>query len=72
MKTVLLICKLFVTINAGGIPFLIQQDTEGKLIKESTENYLVDFSQGVKDYALVGKPSDYKKVLMSKDECVKE
>lgn len=69
---ILLVCKLLVTVNGGGIPFLVETNTEGKMIRESAENYLVDFSKGVKDYALVGKPSDYKKVLISKDKCVKE
>ena len=72
MKEILLICKLLVTIDGGGIPFLVQTDTEGKLIKESNENYLIDFSKGVKNYTLVGKPSDYSKVLISKDKCIKE
>lgn len=68
---VLVFCALQVAINAG-IPFIITENVEGKLIKETKENYLADFSEGVKKFNLSGKPEDYKKVLIKKSECVKE
>ena len=68
----LLMCTIMLAIDAGGIAWLSNADVEGKLIKESDSKYLVDFSQGVKEFKLAGKPSDYAKVLVDKDKCVKE
>ena len=68
----LVICSLLITVNAGGVGWQTKADTEGKILKESPDNYLVDFSEGVKEYRLMGKPSDYKKVLVKKTDCVKE
>ncbi len=67
----LVICSLLVTINAGGIPWIGKYDTKGKIIGSSETKYLVDFSQGVKNYSLVGIPKDYSKVLIDKNDCVK-
>ena len=67
-----LICSISVAISAGGLPWSVKADTRGKLISQSAEMYLVDFSKGVESYALIGKPSDYKRVLVKKSKCVKE
>jgi hypothetical protein len=63
---------LSVAIDAGGISWIISQQTEGKILKENSYNYLIDFSKGVEHYKLVGKPSDYSEVLISKDKCVRK
>ncbi len=67
----LVMCSILLTINAG-IPVITRADVEGKILKESDENYLVDFSKGLSGYNLVGNPKDYSKVLVKKTECVKE
>jgi hypothetical protein len=69
---ILVICSILLTVDAGGIPVITQATVEGKLLKESSQNLLVDFSEGVTEFKLAGKPSDYKKVLINKTECVKE
>lgn len=68
----LIVCSILLAIDASGIPFLVRGDVEGKILKESQENYLVDFSKGVTSFKLAGKPEDYKKVLIKKTDCVKE
>ncbi len=68
----LVICSILLAVDAGGIAFISKVDVEGKVLEQSTQKYLVDFSNGVTKYKLAGKPEDYKKVLVNKDECVKE
>jgi hypothetical protein len=66
------ICSIALVINGGGINFLVKEDTEGRILKESETKYLVDFSEGVTKFKLAGKPEDYNKVLVDKTECIKE
>jgi hypothetical protein len=66
------ICSIALAINGGGINFLVKEDTEGRILKESETKYLVDFSEGVTKFKLAGKPEDYNKVLVDKTECIKE
>ena len=70
----LIICTIALTIQSF-VPVIAEFDVEGKILKESEESYLVDFSETLSDkskYALSGKPEDYKKVLVKKSKCVKE
>ena len=66
------ICSLLLTIKAGNINIVQRSDVEGRLLKEGSNNYLVDFREGVKKFNLAGKPEDYNKVLIKKTECIKE
>lgn len=65
------ICSLLIIIKTDGIPILIKQDTRGKIINENKTKYLVDFSEGVKNYKLVDTPDFYKNIVIDKQECVK-
>lgn len=67
-----IICTIALATKLGSVNFISNTDVEGKLLKEGTGQYLVDFSQGVKKFTLAGEPSDYKKVLVDKNKCVKE
>jgi len=67
----LVICSILVIIDAGGILFQVRENTKGKIIAESANSFLVDFSEGVKGYKLGNKPSDYTEVLVDKNKCVK-
>ncbi len=66
-----IICTILLTINVGKIPFIQYEDTEGTILKESNTKYLVDFSEGVKNFNITGKPENYSKVLVDKEKCVK-
>jgi hypothetical protein len=68
----LVVCTIALAINSGGISVNINADVEGKLLKEDSYKYLVDFSKDLKRFDLSGKPSDYKKVLVNKTDCIKE
>ncbi len=68
----LVICSIVLAIDAGGIGVFSNADVEGKILKESHEQYLVDFSEGVTKYNIMGKKEDYSKVLVEKTKCVKE
>jgi hypothetical protein len=68
----MVVCSLFITVNAGGVPVMSKADVEGKLLKEDQTKYLVDFSEGVKKYDITGKPEYYKKTLVNKNDCIKE
>jgi hypothetical protein len=56
----------------GPIPIIGKTNVEGRLIKGSPENYLVDFSEGIKVLGPREDPNDYKKFLIKKTECIKE
>lgn len=64
------ICVLAIAIDFG-IPMISEVGVRGKVLKTSKTKYLVDFSKGLEEYKLVGKPSDYSKILINKSECVK-
>jgi len=68
----LVVCTIALAINTGGINIISKADVEGKLLKEDSYKYLVDFTEGVKKYNIAGKPEDYNKVIVNKDDCVKE
>lgn len=68
--TTILVCTISIVVNAGGFGAFTNADVEGKLISQSDTKYLVDFSQGVKKYNLMGKASDYDQVLVDKYNCV--
>jgi len=67
-----LICVVSIAINVGGLPFVSKVEAKGKAILELEYKYLVDFSGGVKKYNLVGKPYDYKRILIDKKQCIKD
>jgi hypothetical protein len=67
-----LICVVSIAINVGGLPFISKIEAKGKAILELESKYLVDFSDGVKKYNLVGKPSDYKRIFINRKQCIKE
>jgi hypothetical protein len=67
----LLICVLSFTIN-NGIPWLVKDNVEGKLVSEGQSKYLVDFTNGLKKFPLTVDPQNYNKVLVKKTDCVKE
>ncbi len=69
---IILVCSILVTVDAGGFAVMDKIDVEGKQISSSEKKYLVDFSEGVKKYNLVGDPSDYSEVLVDKSDCVKK
>jgi hypothetical protein len=72
MIATILVCTINIVVNAGGFGAFTKADVEGKLVSQSDTKYLVDFSEGVKKYELMGKPSDYSQVLVDKYECVKK
>lgn len=71
-KMITLVCTILLAVNGGGFNVITNADVEGRLISQSDTKYLVDFSQGVKKFPIVGKPSDYSQVLVEKYECVKK
>ena len=62
-------CTLLVMINYGGINFQAETAAKGKVISETKENYLVDFSEYANEKDYVG---NYSRKLMNKDNCVGE
>lgn len=68
----ILVCTISIVVNGGGFGVFTNADVEGKLINSSDIKYLVDFSEGVKKYKIMGKPSDYSQVLVNKNDCVKK
>lgn len=66
------ICSILITVYTNGIAIQNRTDVEGKILNEGDYKYVIDFSEGVKKFKIVGKPSDYKKVLVDKDQCVRE
>jgi hypothetical protein len=64
------ICALMLAFRP--IPVVSKTNVEGRLIKESPENYLVDFSESIKALGAREDPNDYKKFLIKKTECIKE
>lgn len=67
----LMVCSIVLSINIGGITMLSKYDVEGKYLAQSNYNYLVDFTEGVKQFK-VEDAQAYKKVLVNKFDCVKE
>lgn len=68
-----IICTILITVHTGGsFPYERNADVEGKVLYENELRYVVDFSADVKRFHVYGKPSDYQKVLVDKDRCVKE
>ena len=67
-----IVCSLLIAIKMGGLNIITKADVEGKLLKEGQYKFIVDFSEGVKKFKIAGSPSDYSKVLVEKDQCVKE
>lgn len=61
-----------ITIKLWDINVLTVTESRGKLLERSEEKFLVDFSEDVKQYNLVGSPKDYSRVLVNKSQCVKE
>lgn len=66
-----IICLIMLTLDAGGINVISEQTVKGKVIGEGSISYLVDFSNGIKKYDIVGNPKDYSEILVSKDKCIK-
>lgn len=62
-------CILQIAILAGGLPVLTEQAVEGKFLYEYMGYVEGDFSAGVKNMELVGKPEDYSDVIIKKDRC---
>lgn len=60
-----IICLL--TYISSGSP--VTDNIEGIIIRESRQNYLVDFTEGLRGKA--ENPGAYKKVIINKTECVK-
>lgn len=67
-----IICIIALATKIGSISIVSNTNVEGKILKEGQAKYLVDFSEGVKKFNLAGKPSDYSKILIDKNQCVKE
>ena len=67
----LVACFVSIVIDVG-FPLISKSVVLGKVISSNNTKYLVDFSKGLKGYNLVGKPSDYSKVLVEKENCVKD
>lgn len=65
-----IICSILLTVTANCTVVETRADVEGKILYSNDRKYVVDFSEGVKKYKLAGKPSDYNKVLVDKDQCV--
>lgn len=66
------ICHILITISASGVAMDVRKDVEGLILLENDYKYIVDFSEGVKKYNVIGKRSEYKKILVDKDQCAKE
>jgi hypothetical protein len=62
-------CIIQIAIMAGGLPVLVEQPVNGKLLYEYMGYVEGDFSDGVKGLDLVGKASDYNDVIIRKDKC---
>jgi hypothetical protein len=68
-----IICTILITVHTGGSFYYERKaDVEGKILFENELRYVVDFSKDVKRFHVDGKPTDYQKVLVDKDMCVKE
>lgn len=65
----MVICTLIVTYLVGSINFMEKAQLEGKLLKEDSSNYLIDFSIDAKKHNYEG---NYNKKLIKKEECIKE
>jgi hypothetical protein len=67
---------MFVICNVAAILAVLNlgpnTNLEGRLVQEKDNKYIVDFSKGITEYKLNGKPSKYKKVVIDKNECMKE
>jgi hypothetical protein len=66
-----IICTIAIMVYSDTVGIQQSKDVEGKLLYESQYKYVVDFSQGVKKYN-VPSTFDYSKVLVNKDQCVRE
>lgn len=66
-----IICTITLMVNMGG--FYVQsfpEQVKGKILNESTENYLVDFTNGIHSDWKVDKNA-YKEVIVPKNKCIK-
>jgi len=68
----LAVCAIMIAVGSKDLPFLVKADVEGKILKESSENYLMDFSVDIKKRSSIENPEDWKKILVKKSDCVKE
>lgn len=66
----LVMCSIVLAVNVQGLTFVNRVDVQGKVLSENDTKYLVNFSKGVKEYPIVGQPSNYSKILVNKSECV--
>jgi len=65
------VCSILLTISVGGVGIMNKTDVEGRLLKEDSSKYLVDFSDNAKVKGALN-PDDYKKMLVEKNDCIKE
>ncbi len=65
----LAICLIQVMVNSGGIPWSSKVEIQGEIKSENEFNYLMDFTQTIKekDYHW---NSDYSNKVVSKNQCI--
>lgn len=67
MGSLIVVCLLNV-VTCGKIPFFVDAEIDGKIIKENGYNYYVDFSESenIKKYC-----SKLKKKIVPKKKCIR-
>lgn len=66
----IVVCLLHFIINSGNHNWVVNGDFTGKVKNESHSKYLVDFTEGFKDYPLPLKPEDYNNRMVDKNDCI--
>lgn len=64
-------CIIQIAVMGGGIPVLIEQPLDGKFLYEYVGYIEADYTESVKKFDLIGKPENYKDVIVKKDRCSK-
>lgn len=69
MKTLIILCIIEV-VTKGNIPFSTNAQVEGKLLSKNEHNYLVDFSEFLKNSNIYRYDNSYKNMIVPKNKCI--
>lgn len=67
----IVLCSILVTVNVG-FAVITKADVEGKVVGSNETHYMVDFREGLKKYPKVIEPENYSKIIVNKQECIRE